>query len=55
MSKWPLFLHAIRIARKCRGQDECCSGVEQGVGDVIYRFIELRRAVGADQHKQIWE
>ena len=43
LKRWTLrLLHAIRIARQCRCQDECCSGVEQGVRDVIYRFIELR-------------
>ena len=49
------FRHAIGIARKCRCQGEGCSGVEQSVGDVIDRFIELRRAMGADQHRQIRE
>jgi len=53
---WTLrFLHAIRIARQCRCQDECCSGVEQCVKDVIYRLHDLRRcsAVGEDPNWQI--
>ena len=36
LETWTLrFLRAIRIGRQCRCQDECCSGEEQRVGDVI--------------------
>jgi hypothetical protein len=51
------FLHAIRIARQCRCQDEYCSGVEQCVKDVIYCLHDLRRcsAAGEDPNRQIEE
>jgi len=36
LETWTLgFLHEIRIARQCRGQDECCSAVEHCVKDGI--------------------
>src|SRR5664279_2371717 len=57
LERWTLsyYPNSIGIARKCRGQGEGCSGVEQCVGNVIYRFIELWRTVGPDQHRQIRE
>src|SRR5438046_745333 len=45
--------HAIRIARQCRCEGECCSGVKPCVREIIYRFIDLCHAMRADQHRQI--
>jgi hypothetical protein len=39
----PRFRHAIGIPRQCRCQGQCCTGVEQCVGDIIDRFSDLRR------------